>query len=397
VSTRNLPAVWQSLWSRLDALPQRRARQAGLGIWALIGVIVFTIVAIDPMGRSATKEYQEASTRWWNSETLYKGKNKYLYLPQAAMIYTPFNLLPKRVGEPLWRMVCLGTLAGALALAARHLAPGKAATVFLVATVVMLPSALSSARNGQVNMPLAGLYLLTALALARNRWHLAAIILALALALKPISIVPILLCGALYPRLILPLALWLAVMFGAAFLHHDPQFVAGQYQAFFDKLTNSAAKPTGHTWCDFAGMLRSFGLSLPDSVLFLIRAGAAAATFGLCVLALRTKDALRRALTILLFAAIYLMLFNPRTETNSYIILGVFVGLLAAYDGLVRKAPGLALAWILLAIALGAENLGPIHQWTNLWLKALVTLVLGIWLSRKVLQSRNGEPAVFPN
>ncbi len=395
MSTRTLPNLWQSLWERLDAIPQKRALQGGVAVWALIAAIVFTIVAIDPMGRSATKEYQEAATRWWNSETLYKGKNKYLYLPQAAMIYTPFNLLPKRVGEPLWRMACLGTLAVALWAAARHLAPGKAATLFLVATVVMLPSALSSARNGQVNMPLAGLYLLTAIALARDRWHLAAVILAVTLALKPISVVPILLCGALYPRLILPLALWLAVMFGAAFLHHDPQFVAGQYQAFFHKLTNSAAKPTGHTWCDFAGMLRSFGLPLPESALFLIRAAAALATFGLCFLALRTKDALRRALTILLFAAIYLMLFNPRTETNSYIILGVFVGLLAAYEGLVRKDPVMSLIWVLLAVALGAENLGPIHQWTNLWLKALVTLALGIWLSMRVLKSRNGEPAVF--
>ena len=393
----SLSDLWKTAWSKLDLIPDKLALRAVLAIWILVGVIVFTIVAVDPVGRSATKEYQDASSRWWQGqESLYKGKNKYLYLPQAAMIYTPFNILPKRVGEPLWRMVCLGTLAFAIWTAARHLAPEKAGRIFLLATALTLPSALASARNGQVNMPLAGLYLLSAIAMARRRWHLSAIILAITLALKPISIVPILLCGVLFPRLILPLALWLAVMFGAAFLHHDPQFVSGQYQAFFEKLTGSAAKPTGHSWCDFGGMLRTFGLILPDNVLFLIRSGAAVLTLGICFLALRARDALRRALVVMFFAVIYLMLFNPRTETNSYVILGIFVGLAGAYEGLIRKNTTAAIWWVLLALALGTENYGwPIFPLTNLWLKALVTLVLGVWLAIRVVRTPRGESPLF--
>lgn len=393
----SLSDFWKTAWSKLDLIPDKLALRAVLAIWILVGVIVFTIVAVDPIGRSATKEYQEASSRWWQGqESLYKGKNKYLYLPQAAMIYTPFNILPKRVGEPLWRMACLGTLAFAIWTAARHLAPNQAGKIFLIATVLTLPSALASARNGQVNMPLAGMYLLSAIAIARERWHLSAMILAITLALKPISMVPILLCGVLFPRLILPLALWLAVMFGAAFLHHDPQFVTGQYQAFFEKLTGSAAKPTGHSWCDIGGMLRTFGLALPDNVLFLIRAGAAVLTLGICFLALRTKDALRRALVVMLFAVIYLMLFNPRTETNSYVILGIFVGLAGAYEGLIHKNTMAAFWWVLLAAALGTENYGwPIFPLTNLWLKALVTLALGIWLSIRVVRTPRGESPLF--
>lgn len=387
----------KSVWARLDAWPDRQALRAVVAIWALVGVIVFTIVAVDPVGRSATKEYQDASTRWWpGQESLYKGKNKYLYLPQAAMIYTPFNILPKRIGEPLWRMVCLGTLAFALWTAARHLAPGNAGKIFLIATLLTLPSALASARNGQVNMPLAGLYLLTAIAIARQRWHLAAIILTISLALKPISLVPMLLCAALYPRLILPLALWLAIMLASAFLHSNPQYVIGQYQAFFDKLTGSAAKPTGHSWCDFAGMLRTFGLPLPDNVMFLIRGGAAVATLGICFLALRIKDTLRRALTVMFFAVIYLMLFNPRTETNSYIILGVFVGLAGAYETLLRRNTTAIVFWLLLALALGTENYGwPIFPLTNLWLKALVTLALGLWLGVRVVRTPRGDSPLF--
>ncbi len=397
VSIAKIPELWKSLWNWLAALPDLHAFRAGLAVWVLVAVIVFTIVAIDPMGRSATKEYQDASTRWWQgTESLYKGKNKYLYLPQWAMLYTPFNVLPLRLGEPLWRMVCISTLAFAIWTAAGQLSPKNAGAIFLIASTLILPSALASARNGQVNMPLAALYLLAAIALARERWHLTAVLLALTLALKPISIVPILLCGALYPRLILPLILWLAVMFGSAWLHPDPQFVTGQYQAFFDKLTNSAAKPSGHKWSDYAGILKSIGLTLPDQINFLIRAAAAVLTLGICFLTLRTKDALRRALAIMLFAVIYLMLFNPRTETNSYVILGIFIALLAAWEGLVRKNHAAVAVWVFLALTLGSENYGGyIYYSTNLWLKPLVALGLGVWLALRVLRWPRGESALF--
>lgn len=394
--SRSLSQLWKSACARFERLSDQQALRAVLALWIAVGLIVFTIVAIDPIGRSATKEYQNASTNWWAEKTLYKGKNNYLYMPQAAIIYTPFNILPKRVGEPLWRLVCLGTLAFAIWTAARHLSSTHAGRIFLVATVLTLPSALASARNGQVNMPLAGIYLLTAIAIARQRWSLAAILLVVSLALKPISIVPILLCGVLFPRLILPLAIWMVAMLGLAYLHPDPQFVTDQYQAFFDKLTNSAAKPTGHSWCDIGGMLRTFGIPLSDNLLFLIRAGAAVLTLGICAWALRINDALRRSLVIMFFAVIYLMLFNPRTETNSYIILGIFVGLAGAYELLINKNKTAVILWVLVAAALGTENYGwPIFPLTNLWLKALVTLILGIWLTIRVIKTPRGQSPLF--
>jgi hypothetical protein len=393
VSIRSVSDAWEFL----GRLPEKPAFRFASLIWAVIAVVVFTIVAIQPDKRTATLEYQKASTRWWDSDNLYKGKNNYLYLPQAAMLYTPFNVLPKRVGEPLWRIVCLGSLAFGLWAAARHLAPDRTGAMFLLATLLVLPCSLASARNGQVNMPLAAIYLLTALALARNRWHVAALLLALSLALKPISVVPILLCGVLFPRTILPLLLWLVVMLAAAYLHPSPQYVTGQYELFFAKLTGSAANPTGQWWADFAGMLEKFGLSMAQSKQTLVRAGAAVVTFGLCLLAvLKTSDVLRRALTVMFFAVIYLMLFNPRTEMNSYIILGIFVALLGAYAVLVQRAPWAAAAWILAALFLGTENYGEwAYRPTQLWLKPLVALGIGLWLTVQVIRMPKGGKAIF--
>lgn len=384
-------------WNFLGGLAERPAlRLAGL-LWGVVALVVFVLVAVEPNRHTATIEYQKAALRWWDSDNLYKGKNNYLYLPQAAMLYTPFKMLPKRVGEPLWRMVCLGTLAFALGMAARHLAPDRAGAVFFAASVLVLPSALASARNGQVNMPLAGLYLLTALCLARERWWLTALLLALSLALKPISIVPILLCGVLFPRLVLPLLLSLVVLFAAAWLHPDPKYVSWQYELFWAKLTGSSANPTGRTWSDFAGMLHEFGISLSQPVQMGIRAGAAVGTFGVCLLAVwKTSDPLRRAMTVLLFAAIYLMLFNPRTEANSYVIFGIFVALLAAWEGLVTRRRAAFAAWLAVALLLGTENYGGwIYRSTNLWLKPLVALGTGLWLAVRVIRMPRGGAAIF--
>lgn len=394
--SRSIPDFWRSLWRFLDELPQKRAFQAALALWIILATVVAIIVAVQPDRRTATLEYQKASARWWGGEeSLYTGKNGYLYLPQAAILYTPYELLPDRVGEPLWRLTCIGLLALATALAARHISPEKAGTLFLIATVLLLPSALSSSRNGQVNMPLAAIYMLTAIAISRDRWHLAALMLAVSLALKPISIVPVLLCGALYPKLRLPLLAWIGAMLALAFANPDTKYVLGQYEEFFSKMTR-AGKPKNHDWCDFAGMLRTFGLHLSDTIHLGIRAIMAVVTLGLSWWALRAGNTLRSALTMMLFSVIYLMLFNPRTETNSYIILGIFVGLLGAYEGLVRKDLAATGIWVAFAIVLGSENYGwPIFPLTNLWLKALVTLALGVWLAVRVIRAPKGTPVIF--
>ena len=98
----------------------------------------------------------------------------------------------------------------------------------------------------------------------------------------------------------------------------------------------------------------------------------------------------------MLFAVIYLMLFNPRTETNSYVILGIFIALLAAWEGLVRKNHAAVAVFVFLALTLGNENYGGyIYRSTNLWLKPLVALALGFWLSIRVLTLPRGESAIF--
>ncbi len=374
-----------SVWAWLGSLPAGRALRIAIGIWLIYGAVIAAIVAVQPDRRTVTTEYQRATANWWGGEkSLYRKKNGYLYLPQFAMLYTPYELLPDRVGEPLWRVTCIGLLAWALWAAASRITPDKAAAVFLTSTLLVLPSTFASARNGQVNLPLAALFLFIALALARERWWLAAFLLGMTLAMKPIAIAPVLVCAALYPRLRLPMAGILAAFAAAPFLHPRPSYAAGEYVAFFKNLTG-AGNPTGDSWCDFAGMIRRFGLELPSPVQLAARAFAGLGTLWLSWRAILTFDRLRGAFAVVLLTVVYLMLFNPRTETNSYVMLAAFVALLAAIDGLSLRRPAAAAGLAFFAVILGSENYGwPIFPLTNLWLKALATCFFGAWLATTI-------------
>ena len=286
----------------------------------------------------------------------------------------------------------LGSLAGALWWGAKRLGGKNRGTLFLFATLLVLPASLASARNGQVNMPLAALYLLAALAIAGRHWWWAAACLAVSLGLKPISLAPMLLAGAAFPRLIWPLGVCTAALLAVPFAHPDSAYVLGQYREFLWCLSESG-RPTKHNWCDLAGMLRTFGWQPGQDVMWGVRVVAAAGALGLSLRAARRSDPLRASLTVMLIGMIYLMLFNPRTETNSYVILAAFIALAGAYEMVIHQSARRAFAYIGLAIVLGSENYGwPIFPLTNLWLEALCTLVLLAWLVPSILKAREPQP-----
>lgn len=392
-----LSRYWKSLPEWSCQLGDVRAAVAGWVLWGIFALVVCGIVAVQPDRRTVTPEYREASNEWWNSGLeIYTGKSGFLYLPQAAIFYTPFELLPARVGEPLWRLVMLGSLAGALWWGAKRLGGDNRGMLFLFASLLVLPASLASARNGQVNMPLAALYLFAALAIAGRHWWWAAACLAVSLGLKPISLAPMLLAGAVFPRLIWPLGVCTAALLALPFAHPDPAYVAGQYREFLWCLSESG-RPTKHNWCDLAGMLRTFGWQPGQDFLWGVRVVAALGALGLALRAVRRADPLRASLTVLLIGAIYLMLFNPRTETNSYVIPAAFIALAGAYELVLHRSARRAFAYIGLAIVWGSENYGwPIFPLTNLWLKALCTLVLLVWLAPPIVKVREPQPFLPP-
>jgi hypothetical protein len=76
-----------------------------------------------------------------------------------------------------------------------------------------------------------------------------------------------------------------------------------------------------------------------------------------------------RTLVLLALSTTYIMLFNPRTETNGYVILAPVIAAFAAH---IWRTPGRSVG--LVALGLGCDNY-PFHHQTDLWLKAALSLM----------------------
>ncbi len=321
--------------------------------------------------RSVTPEYDRAARLWWRSQSLYTGgEHGFLYMPQSAMAYSSFAALPPALEETLWRTLGIGAYAwGIWGLCAR-LFGARRGTAFLLASALAIPAALGSATNGQTNIHMAGLFALTACAAMDRRWWTATLWLMLALACKPTSMVMILLLGAIWLRpMSWRLAIGLAAFAVAPFLHPDPSYVLGQYREFVDKAARAAAPPD--LFQDIRGLLVSFHLPAPEGVLTVVRGIAAVGTLGLCWLAARRLPSVAPVF-VLALGAIYLMLFNPRTEGLSYVILGPAAALWATREALARRWPTFAGLLLLCFAFQFSTQIALNHK--NYWVRPLGTI-----------------------
>ncbi|MEP6993197.1 MAG: hypothetical protein ABI968_01655, partial [Acidobacteriota bacterium] len=101
----------------------RRYDRAALLLWLTALAVVSVMIAAHPAERSVTPVFHLAVVRWWMREPLYADFRGFHYLPQFALLFTPFHALPSPAGDIIWRLVSIGVcVAGIRAMIAR-LAP----------------------------------------------------------------------------------------------------------------------------------------------------------------------------------------------------------------------------------------------------------------------------------
>lgn len=348
-------------------------------IWALVFVIIAFIVARPTNKRTVTPVYRSASINWMNGVSLYEsGIGGYLYLPQAAVLYIPFAKLPPRIGEVAWRAFCLVLLAVAVWRLARLGGRGGGPELFPLMTLLVLPTALDSARNGQMNIPIAALMTFASIDLVNRRWSPATLWLVLGLALKPLILVLLAFSGILYRPMRWRLAAGLLIAFALPFLTQAPDFVLKQYELFFTKSQSSGNPGTLAQFSDLFGILSSLGIYAPFAVQTAVRILATVAIFWLCRLGLNRWGHVRGTILLFGITSCHTLLFNPRTENNTYVMAGVPIALFASWAILRdnwRLAGGML---ILLIVAISGTY--EITRGNNHWLCPAMTLVFLAYL-----------------
>ena len=353
--------------------------------WAAWGFLLLIFLAINadvirrPLKHTTMPTYRFASTQWWEGHDPYTQDNHagFLYFPQAAFLFTPFNAVPFYLGEILWRVATFGLFVYALVrLTKVFLSRGASSSgkTFLILSLLAVPSSLASLRNAQFDLPLAALIVLAAMEIARSRWNASALWLSLAIALKPLAVVPLLLFGALYWKLIPRLIAGLLIVIAIPFLHWNPAFVAHEYVRCFETLV-WAAKANEARYSDLAALISHVGIYPPDWLKTMVRIIFAVIYFGLGFAATRRLNGVHAAWTVGALSADYLMLFNPRTETCSYVFLGPFIASLALIYAQRPERKWFACLLGFAALGLACDAIPYIHDLTDRWLKPLIALL----------------------
>ncbi|QQE12235.1 DUF2029 domain-containing protein [Planctomycetota bacterium] len=361
----------------------KEVRQEIFFTWIMWGVVILGIVGVSAASgfeHTVTGAYARGSVRWLLGMDLYsEGMHGFLYLPHAAIFYSPFAVMPAWLGEPLWRVLMIGSFAYGIYALAGELEKRYVANLFTVSSLVALPMVLDSARNGQMTLLLTGLMLLATRDLLRKEYGFMTVWLVLGFALKPLIVVMFMLIGGVYARTMLRLAIGLVVMFVLPMLMASPSYVLAQYVGFIGK-SSVATDPYEllySRFCDVFGMLRAWGMPVNGELQTLVRIFVALAVWGVCYCGRRMWGHHLGACLILTFSICYLMLFNPRTEINTYSMLSVVLGIYVGWAIILNKQTIIGGCLIAFAVMI-AFSYEVVHQLTpgrEYWLPPLLTCV----------------------
>jgi hypothetical protein len=382
----------------MTTLPQQKKswpRWAAWGFLLLIFLVINADVVRRPLKHTTMPTYRTASTNWWAGHDPYSldPHSGFLYFPQAAFLFTPFNAVPDWAGDILWRAATFGLFAYALVrLNAFFLSTNRkpAGKTFLVLSLLAVPGAFASLRNAQFDLPLAALIVLTAAEIASARWTAATVWLCLAIALKPLAIVPMLLFGALYRKLIPRMVVGVLIVLALPFLHWNPAFVAHEYHRCYETLL-WASKGDEPKYSDLAALLSRFGYDAPELLKTSARVLFALIYLGLGAMALRRLNRIEAAWAVGALSADYLMLFNPRTETCSYVFLGPFVASLAFFYAHQPARKWLSFGLGFAALGLACDAIPVVHGLTDRWFKPLLALFFLPILIQFIFEKRSRD------
>lgn len=313
----------------------------GWALWIIFAIVVAVRVGLHPEKNSVSACYRGACAAWWSGREMYDDLyNGFIYLPHAALFYTPFQMLPLWLGESLNRIAIIALTAWSVWRITRLTSTTPWNEYFFAVSAITIGVGAGNAINGQYNLPLAGTIILAVCSLIERRWWSAAIWLVVSILLKPIAVAPVLLAIALFPAMWwrVPIVSLCVFFVPLLFSIRDPHYAWAEYQTFWNTVLR-ATLPLERRFAEFSTVLWWFGWDLNNAQRTLWRAAAALITLGLSFVALLRHGAFRGTLLMWALGTAYLMLFNPRTEGLTYVIVAPAVALFGLFEAADEKKP----------------------------------------------------------
>jgi len=335
---------------------------------------------------STFSAYLDAARRLWTGQQVYDPTTlgDFLYFPITLLVYTPFTLIERvpaaaialALGAAFFTWACTRL---ALSLLSADWRSTDALAFAGVVLLVNIPAAWFNFKGVQAQVPMTAAMMAACAAIIGSRWRVAAFWLFVAIAMKPLAIVMVLLCGALVREMRWWLVGAVVAVIVAPFVFLDWSYLVDQYQAMGWKLWHIATAPPAQ-WiyqADFSTMVRALGIELPAGVALALRLAAALGTLALAWRAKQTGDGRSFAFAVLILSGCFITLFGPRNEFLSFIVVTPSIALLAAL--LLNRNASDYRGWLLIAAAL---VLG--FAWTlaiDAVLKPAIVTAIYVWLA----------------
>ena len=317
-----IPEVVRRNWLALAAL-----------VWAA-GVVALAIQgALQPHTRTVFDIYATAAKCWWAGEDMYVCRRDwYRYSPLFAVGVSPLAMMPAGLGNALWKVLNALVFVAGVWVWLRHVVPGPTSRAVLgTALLLTLPGSVHSLHNGQATLLATGLCFLALAAAGRDRWWLAAGLVAAATLVKGYPLALALLLSALHFRAFAwRYAAVLGVGLLTPFLFQSPGVVADQYASWFRHLTESSDRNMARQRA-VDHLLRNLGCTVAPAHFLVLSELAGVAVLGLCLAhARQTPDVRDRLARMSLLYLVWVVLFGPATESCSYAVVAPVVGWLLA-------------------------------------------------------------------
>jgi hypothetical protein len=385
--------------------------------WVAWGIFVVAVLVRTHPRRFASTfaAYLDAAQRLWAGQQVYDPTTlgDFLYFPLTLLIYVPFTLLDRVTAATLATLLGAAFFTWACTTLTVALLPRERRMIDAIALagvplLINIPAAWLNFKGVQAQVPMTAAMMAACVAMVGSRWRIASFWLFVAIAMKPLAIVMVLLCGALVREMRLPLigAVAAAILLPFAFLEWT--YLAAQYQAMALKLWHIATAPPSQ-WiyqADFSTLVRGLGVPLPAGVALGIRIAAALGTLALAWRVRRDGGAKSFAFAVLMLSGCYITLFGPRNEFLSFVVLTPALAMLGGLMLMRNDADGRGWLLILAALLLGFTFdyhdvdgvLKPaivlaIYVWLG-WLMAVPARWCGIVEGDDTLRAKASEPAM---